>query len=302
MNLQGDQGQPFFSVIVPTYNRAHHLRKALDSIKAQEYKDYEVIIVDDGSTDGTREIAEEYAQDNRRFKYCYKINEERSIARNYGIKHASGKYIGFLDSDDFFYPNHLMVARELLKQREFPEVAHLGYEIVNDKGIVVEVKNNFDSSVKEMLIHENVLNVNAIFIRQDIIREINFIPSPSAVISEDWYVWLRLASRYQFHFEGKITSAIHQHGERSLMNIDPDKLVASTNLIVEGLKNDTSFLTAYKGKVSYHFANHYTLLTLVLALTKIRRWETIKYSIRAIGYDPTVIFRRRFLASLKHLF
>lgn len=294
--------QPFFSIIVPTYNRACQLADAVKSIASQQFLDYEVIVVDDGSTDNTKEMMLGIVGENNRIKYYWKQNEERSIARNYGIAKATGKYVGFLDSDDKLYPNHLAVAYELLKRNTFPQVGHLGYELTDSSGKSILIRNNFDESFMERLIHENELHGNAIFIRRDVALAIKFIPSPSAILSEDWYLWLRLASRYPFHFDNTVTSAIVQHNERSLMKIDPDKLIASTNVIVEYLKKDILFLKKYKGKVSYHFANHYTFLTLILSLTKTRRLDTVKYLLWAIGYDPMVIFRKRFLASVKHLF
>ncbi len=297
-----EENAPFFSIVVPTYNRAARLHEAINTILAQQFSSYEIIVVDDGSTDNTRLVMSEMVQKNPTIRYFFKDNQERSIARNYGIMRATGKYVGFLDSDDVLYPNHLKVAYELLQRNNFPEVGHLGYEFVDELGNRILVRNSFDSSFKEKLIHENIIHGNAIFIRRDIATEINFIPSSSAILSEDWYVWLRLAARYPFHFDNTVTSAIVQHESRSLMNINPDKLIASTDIIVEYLKKDLPFLNEYKDKIAYHFANHYTFLTLILSLTKARRFDTIKYLLRAIRYDPTVVLRKRFLASVKHFF
>jgi glycosyltransferase involved in cell wall biosynthesis len=291
---------PFFSVIVPTYNRAEKVVLAVNSILGQTFRDYEVIMVDDGSTDNTQGLMAELVKENPAIRYFYKKNEERSIARNFGIQHAFGKYVTFLDSDDVIYNNHLSTAYELLKRNAFPEIGHLGYELIDESGNVILKRNNFDASFKEQLIHENIAHANAIFIRRDIATAINFIPSPAAIVSEDWYVWLRLAARYPFYFDNTITSAVVHHRNRSLLNIDPDKLIASTDTIVDYLKRDEAFLKAYKSKVAYHLSNHYTFLTLILALSKNRRLSTLKYLAKAIRYDAQVVFRRRFLATIKH--
>jgi glycosyltransferase involved in cell wall biosynthesis len=292
----------FFSVIVPTYNRSEHLGKSLSTILEQKFREFEVVVVDDGSTDNTREIVEGISSHDRRVKYFHKQNEERSIARNFGISKAGGKYVAFLDSDDTLYPNHLDVAHDLLKRNNYPEVGHLGYEVVDASGNVLQRNNSFDESFREKLIHNNILHGNAIFIRRDIAADVNFIPSRFAILSEDWYLWLRLASRYEFHFDNTITSAVVHHDQRSLLNIDPDKLVMCTNVIVEYLKKDAPFMTEYKASTSYHFANHYVFLALILSLTKKRRWDTIRYLLRAFQYDPTVIRRRTFYAPIKHWF
>src|SRR5688572_32235893 len=123
-----EQDKPFFSIIVPTYNRSARLCEALRTIQDQQYTNYEVIVVDDGSTDNTKTVVSVMMQSNPRIKYFYKKNEERSIARNFGIMQAVGRYIGFLDSDDILHSNHLSVAHQLLKRNNFPEIGHLGYQ------------------------------------------------------------------------------------------------------------------------------------------------------------------------------
>lgn len=90
---------PRFSVIVPVYNRVDEVRDLLESLMTQSCKDFEVILVEDGSTMPCREVAEQYAAKGLDVKYYYKSNEGRSIARNYGIDHASGEYLVFFDSD-----------------------------------------------------------------------------------------------------------------------------------------------------------------------------------------------------------
>lgn len=275
--------------------------RCLGSIMTQTFTDFEVIVVDDGSTDETQEVVKEWEAKDSRITYFQKVNEERSIARNFGIDRANGKYVNFLDSDDVMYPQHFETAYRLLARHQFPEVGHLGFEIVDSLGKSILTRNNFDHSVKEKLIHDNVLHCNAIFIRNEVAKAIRFIDSPFAILAEDWYVWLRLAARYPIYFDNSITSAVIQHEGRSLKNVDPDRLTKNTEVIVSHLQRDSRFLESYKGKVNYHFANHFTFLTLTLALSKKRRIDTFRYLVKAIQYDPTVVFRRRFMASLKHL-
>lgn len=97
---------PFFSIILPTYNRAHLLPKAIDSVIAQTFNDWECIIMDDASTDNTEEVVKQF-QDPRIRYFKNKVNLERSVSRNTGIEQAKGKYICFLDSDDYHLPEHL---------------------------------------------------------------------------------------------------------------------------------------------------------------------------------------------------
>lgn len=98
---------PEISIIIPVYNVEPYIRKCLNSIKAQTFTDYEAIIVDDSSPDGSIKIASEFAASDPRFKIITRKNGGLSAARNTGIEHSKGKYIAFLDSDDFVAPTYL---------------------------------------------------------------------------------------------------------------------------------------------------------------------------------------------------
>jgi glycosyltransferase involved in cell wall biosynthesis len=97
---------PFFSIIIPTYNRADLISTTLRSVQMQEFADFEVLVVDDGSKDNTAAVVRPFLADTR-FQYLPKANAERGAARNYGLERAQGEYAIFLDSDDLFHPNHL---------------------------------------------------------------------------------------------------------------------------------------------------------------------------------------------------
>lgn len=96
---------PFFSVVIPTYNRADLIGLTLRSVLQQEFNDFEVLVVDDGSKDNTAEVVS--AISDSRLHYLPKKNEERGVARNYGLARALGEYVLFLDSDDVLHANHL---------------------------------------------------------------------------------------------------------------------------------------------------------------------------------------------------
>ena len=99
---------PLVSIIIPTYNREKFLLYALESVKAQTYKNWELIVIDDGSTDNTENICRNFAKSiDQPFKYFYQENQGVASARNYGLKVAKGDFIAFLDSDDRWYPWHI---------------------------------------------------------------------------------------------------------------------------------------------------------------------------------------------------
>ena len=117
---------PTISVIIPTYNRAVYVTKAIDSILAQTYTDYEIIVVDDGSTDNTKEALKSYED---KINYIYQENKGVSSARNTGMRAASGQWIAFLDSDDIWLPDKLSSQIQSIKNADakvcFTKVTHV---------------------------------------------------------------------------------------------------------------------------------------------------------------------------------
>ncbi len=126
---------PFFSIILCTYNRAHLLPHALDSLLEQTETDWEALIVDDGSTDGTEHVVRPYLERDARLRYLYHQNRGLSLSRNVGIAAAAGQYVTFLDSDDWYAPEHLHIRRDLLAARPELDLLHGGCRILGDSRV-----------------------------------------------------------------------------------------------------------------------------------------------------------------------
>lgn len=126
---------PFFSVVVPAYNRESFISRCIDSILNQEFENWEAVIVDDGSTDDTRKIILSY--DDERIRYIYKENGGASSARNVALDNTKGKYIAFLDSDDEYKPDHLSAIYYFLEDKKFPVCLVCTDFIMNYDGRIV---------------------------------------------------------------------------------------------------------------------------------------------------------------------
>lgn len=128
-------GSPRVSVIIPTYNRPEYLRQAVESVLAQTYVDFEVIVVDDGSTDNTAEVMATF--DDRRVHYIFQQNAKLSAARNRGMKAARGEFIALLDDDDLFLPHKLAAQVTFLDSH--PEVGLVagGTQVITAEGTFV---------------------------------------------------------------------------------------------------------------------------------------------------------------------
>lgn len=125
------------SVIVPVFNKEQSVRKALLSLKEQTYHNLQVIVIDDGSTDCSSTIINKICSEDDRFQSYYQNNLGVSAARNLGLQKVNGKYVSFLDADDFLEPDYI---EQLYKYHEFPLVA-TGFTQIGEKSKVVPADN-----------------------------------------------------------------------------------------------------------------------------------------------------------------
>jgi len=140
---------PVVSVIIPTYNRAKLVTKAIDSVLAQTYTDYEIIVIDDGSTDNTKEVLEPYMH---KIKYIYQDNAGVYVARNLGIRQAKGQWIAFLDSDDQWLPEKLACQLECV-YRTGTKVCFTNSKIFNGKKLI----ERYPSKIKKPIAQEEII-------------------------------------------------------------------------------------------------------------------------------------------------
>ena len=131
MNLEGVRNVPKVSVIMPVYNKAERLRFSIESVLKQTYKDFELIMINDGSTDNSHEIAMEYKRKDSRIVYFRQKNQGVSITRNNAIDLARGEYISFLDADDVLHPDFLS---KMVWKAGGENVCYCGHSFVTAKG------------------------------------------------------------------------------------------------------------------------------------------------------------------------
>ncbi len=288
----------FFSIIIPTYNRAHLIQKTIRSVLDQTYDSFEIIVVDDGSTDNTEEMVKSIS--DKRIYYYKKKNEERAAARNYGIIHSKGEYLTFLDSDDLFYPHHLDEAFRVIYYSSHPEVFHLGYEIKTPEGRVISQINNRKGKLNDQLIYGNSLSCIGVFVRKDIAQANLFNEDRSLTGSEDYELWLRLASRYRIFYSNKITAALIQHENRSVLTFDKEVLIKRIQALMLSLLSDQKFIESYGTKTNIFLAHRYLYLSLHLIMGNFFK-DGIKYWLKAVKIHPPVLMSRKTLGIIKNL-
>lgn len=129
------------SVIIPVYNSKKYLNKCVSSVLKQSYQNMEIILVDDGSTDGSDEICDKFKKKDNRVKVIHKKNGGPSECRNIGVKTATGKYIGFVDSDDYLDEHMYKILHETINNYD-ADIAQIGHFIVSDNKIIDRVHAN----------------------------------------------------------------------------------------------------------------------------------------------------------------
>lgn len=199
-----------FTVIIPTYNRADFLRRSVESVIAQTCTNWELIVVDDGSTDNTKEVVLSY--NDSRIKYIYQHNQEKCIARNTGIKNASGLYICFLDNDDYYLPGHLNNFKRLIEERAFPVAMFICGLYIEDAGKRKEHTLYKANESPLRFIWKTFVVPGAACIHRNIMQEFQF--SEKYVIWEDRHLWLRIVAKYPLIQVNTYSIILHEHSGR----------------------------------------------------------------------------------------
>jgi len=187
------------SVIMPTYNRAEFIGKAIDSVLAQDYKHLELIIIDDGSTDDTKEIVESYLSD--KILYYYQDNSGQSVARNNGINHANGKYIAFLDSDNIYNPGKISTQVAFLNENSEYQVIYGDDEFIDENGNTFSTKNmqRYSGFIYDKLLINNIISHNTVMARKYCFEEMGGF-NEFLSVADDYELWLRFSTRYRFYY------------------------------------------------------------------------------------------------------
>ncbi len=211
--------RPGVSVVIPAYNYAHFLPCAIDSVLAQTYDLVEVIVVDDGSTDNTREVVAGYGD---RVRYIYQTNAGLSAARNTGIRASTHDFLGFLDADDYWRPNFVARAMELFSQLPGDHaVIAFQSQFVDEQGRELP-KKSFAEVTRGTLNHRHVLLKNrfaadAVVVKKAALLAVGFYDEKLRS-SEDRDMWVRIGARFPLYLDEERLAVIRRHGNSMSRN------------------------------------------------------------------------------------
>ena len=278
------------SVIIPTYNREDLIKDAISTVLAQTYKNFEIIVVDDGSEDGTAEVVRGFGDE--RIKYIFQENSGVSAARNNGIKNASGEYVAFLDSDDLWHPEKLEKQLSVLENNPEAGVVTTSSKYTTKKirkyctkSNILLTPNKVFCGTPTLLIRKNVLEKTGLF---DV--DMRFC--------EDWDLFFRASLVSKIQNVPEVLTYVRTH-EESLSKISPvtqfkegylkflDKSFNNENLPPEMLKMKNR---------AYSYAHW------VIGLWALRKSKDYKAAreefIKSLEYSPSKIFNAKFSAAL----
>jgi len=232
------------SIIIPSYNCERYVSEAIESALAQTYKNIEIIVVDDGSTDNTESAVKPYVN---RVQYIKKSNGGPASARNIGIKHAKGEFLAFLDADDCWRPEK--IEKQMSAMKRYPKVGMVAchqYVTNSEMQIIGEVKYpNYSKRsifIKQMIVRNGAGGGSGCLIRGSSIKKVGLFDE-NLRGTEDWDMWLRIVMEYDIYFVDEFLV------KARLLN----NSVSSPANTAKMLHNELKLLDKIFGNRDYHF-------------------------------------------------
>ena len=284
---------PFFSVVIPTYNRAAFIEATLQSVLNQTYPHYEVIVVDNCSTDNTEELLQPYISAGQIYFIKHEQNFERARSRNTGMSAARGDFVTLLDSDDFMYPTNLADAAEYARANPEIKCFHNLYEFVDSERNTLRrqplppLKNQLKA-----IAGGNFMTCIGDFIHREIYEQYKFDVTPELTGGEDWEFWLRVLADYRVGRIEKINSGILQHEGRSVNNQSLESMKRGLDHLCAKLETEPHLAEVYRPYLERIRANSLLYLA-ILANTGGRFVEAREFLKRAVKSDFSLLVDTR---------
>ena len=265
-----------FSVIMPTYNRAILIGKAINSVINQKYSNWELLIVDDGSVDDTKEVVTAFSDD--RIRYIYQENQERSAARNNGIVQAKGDFICFLDSDDYYLPEFLSEFKKAIRENSYKNAFYFCNTYSETGNGVLEksvaADRTFENNYDFLLI--NTIGTPRVCLPNLIAKKHLF--NLKIKNGEDFELWIRLISGLEINYVNLYTQVFLDHEGRSINDNVIQQSVIAMDLRVEIANKYRKHFS----EAAFRYFKNQNNLKLARTYFKNTKLLCIKYSLRIL--------------------
>ena len=276
---------PRVSIILPCYNGAKWIGQAIESVLAQTYKDFELIVIDDGSTDNSKEVISSYLYDER-VRYIYQENRGFSATLNRGIKESKGEFIGFIGQDDLYVPNKLQVQVRYLDEHSDVDLVHSNYCFINPTGQIIRIRHikipKFPSREKliEHLFIYNFIGFETVLLRKKCLDKVGLFDERMIGFS-DHDMWLRIAGEFNIAYIDSILVKKREHPQQ-LSKIAIERCLYDELLMaVKAIKRYPFLKKAIKKKLASIY------YSLGLAMLEKEIYESAKQKFfKAIQYEP----------------
>lgn len=219
---------PLVSIIIPTYNRAQFIAAAIHSIIHQTYTNFEILVIDDGSGDNTKNIVQSF--NDVRIFYFFQQHNGRSSARNLGILIAKGKYITFLDSDDLYLPEKIEKQVEYLESNLQYSMIYSSAQCIDEQGSQL---NYTYQAIDSGWIYEKIayflpvtIILPTVMVRKEIFQEIGAFDEKMDRF-EDVDMWRRISKKFMIYAMPDVTCLIRTHSDNHIKNQNPEKIIES---------------------------------------------------------------------------
>jgi glycosyltransferase involved in cell wall biosynthesis len=289
---------PFFSIIIPTYNRADFITKTLDSVLNQSFQNFEVIVVDNCSTDNTLEIMNSIS-DTRVSYYINEQNYDRSYSRNRGIDIAKGEFITFLDSDDLYKEDCLQDAFDFIQFNPKSKFFYCDYDFIDLTGGITDghkFSPRYDTAIQNIL-YGNYISCIGVFVEKNLMREEKFDTTDFLIGSEDWEIWIRIIGKVENvgHIP-KVNTLVTEHPGRTMNQFNGQKLEQRTEYIIS---KNLHIAEKYKFKSEFISSAYILIGNGYQESNDVK--NALKYWKKAISEKISFVFHYRALALLKNI-
>ncbi len=185
------------SVIIPVYNSEKFISETINSVLSQTFTDYEIVVIDDGSIDKTREIIDEFIQKYLgKIRYIYQENQGVSVARNNGILNSSGEYIAFLDHDDLWLPAKLLCQVEYMDNHSEIAFSFTETKVINEAGEeYAQWRHENTRNTFFELCQGDYIHALTVMVRREALAKVGLF-DPDLLVAQDYDLWLRLARNF----------------------------------------------------------------------------------------------------------
>lgn len=263
---------PKVSIVIPSYNRAEYITATIQSILKQSVKDFELIFVDDGSTDDTQSIVEHFTKQDIRVKYFKQPNSERAVARSFGLSLAVGQYICLVDSDDIWYPDKLEKQIAILDANPDIIFCYASVNRIDLDGKPVKTAPRQQEGASggvffKLLMRNFIPSVTPMF-RREVLETVNK-QMTELIPYEDWDFWLKISRLGNFHHIKEPLGAYRLHPGQSVQNTKAEK-IEDVTIKVLNYNTDLNILRDFLETINFSTKEFNTIRNEAYSLAYLR--------------------------------